>query len=719
MSHEKSQLNFWYIPFHGDHAWINYLKGAQVWTRTDGFALDPTLLNTDGYPNGASSEAIQTQIQVETLAQYSGNWVLKWTGTVAAAGFSFSSGGYVNVSGSLTNNTTRRCVFQLTSADASPRLAIFNIPAASTLTNIAIMREDEETRYDAGEIFGAKFLSVLQSGDFGKLRFLDWLNVNFSMETTWATRKPLNYITYGGCEMRANIYAGDLTLSANKNYTCSAPSSWPGLVDKAMVSFHPKNTTVGQLVTALSSGTSGKVRLTVASSTGFTTGDSVSVAYFGGSGAPNLNYICTVIDATHIDLNGTTWDAGMSADPSRSSVVLRYTLAVGGTTAKFVNLPGGNPIYDLGHRFVNGYIGQAVYDASLDCWCAFGGSGPAGGHVGLSNGVPPEIMVALCNKVNMAPWFNIPHLAMDPQTDYASSLATLCQSTLNPGLVPVFECGNEVWNTGFAATSYAISKGVALWSIPLAYGNPHEWYGKVVSTIGQTISSVYGADRTKYRMVCAWQTRNAFTFEFASRLTSDKYVTVNGGSAASNWATHCALANYFSSSYTDTAQETTWASEWLAGNSTVKAARIASYLAGCSSTVGGGGFPLPSAKERITTFVAAYPAYNGKVLFYEGGYSPDYVGNSQTVYDFRAATKASSLMVDILAAQYADMLDAGGQSPSMYMFSGAAQAWSVWDPDVYVTPEPPQWTAAKAFNAAAVDPVGSTTTRARPRIRLR
>ena len=441
------------------------------------------------------------------------------------------------------------------------------------------------------------------------------------------------------------------------------------------------------------------------------------MAYFVGDN-PNLNYICTVIDATHIDLDGTTWNSGM-APKAEASIVLRYTLAVGGTAAKFVNLPGGNPIYDLGHRFVNGYIAQAVYDASLDCWCTFGGSGPAGGHVGLSNGVPPEICIALCNKVNMSPWFHIPHLAMDPQTDYASSLATLCQSTLNPGLVPVFECGNEVWNTGFASTAYAIRKGIALWSIPLANGNPHEWYGKVVSTIGQTISSVYSADRTKYRMVCAWQTRNAFTFEFASRLTSDKYVTVNGGSAASNWATHCALANYFTSSYTDTAQETTWASEWLAGDATVKAARIASYLAGCYSTIGGGGFPLPSVKERVTTFIAAYPAYNGKVIFYEGGYSPDYVANSQTVYDFRAAAKASPLMADVITAQYADMLAAGAQSPSMYVFSGAAQAWPVWDPDIYVTPEPPQWTAAKAFNAAAAATTGVTAVPLMLTMRLR
>lgn len=40
-----------------------------------------------------------------------------------------------------------------------------------------------------------------------------------------------------------------------------------------------------------------------------------------------------------------------------------------------------------------------------------------------------------------------------------------------------------------------------------------------------------------------------------------------------------------------------------------------------------------------------------------------------------------------------------GAFPSMYQFAGASNDGSVLDASIYVTPDPPQWTAAATFNS--------------------
>ena len=60
-------------------------------------------------------------------------------------------------------------------------------------------------------------------------------------------------------------------------------------------------------VTGTASGTSSRVRLTVTSTTGWTTGDIKDVASVGGTTEANGTWTINVIDGTHIDLVGTTY----------------------------------------------------------------------------------------------------------------------------------------------------------------------------------------------------------------------------------------------------------------------------------------------------------------------------------------------------------------------------------------------------------------------------
>jgi hypothetical protein len=121
-----------------------------------------------------------------------------------------------------------------------------------------------------------------------------------------------------------------------------------------------------------------------------------------------------------------------------------------------------------------------------------------------------------------------------------------------------------------------------------------------------------------------------------------------------------------------------------------------------------------SATPRLTPLLAAGKLYRNKdgyqlrLTFYEGGYSPDYTSTAQ-INAFRAATKNSPELVKAMLGgtflngqtvngNYNDAA-ANGVFPSMYQFSGGNNAWSVLDPTIYVTPDPPQWQAAATYNS--------------------
>lgn len=65
-----------------------------------------------------------------------------------------------------------------------------------------------------------------------------------------------------------------------------------------------------------------------------------------------------------------------------------------------------------------------------------------GGKEGV-RGVPLEIMIALANKMNADPWFNLPHRADD---HFVEQYATYTEEHLKPGLKAYIEYTNEAWN---------------------------------------------------------------------------------------------------------------------------------------------------------------------------------------------------------------------------------------------------------------------------------
>lgn len=74
-------------------------------------------------------------------------------------------------------------------------------------------------------------------------------------------------------------------------------------------------------------------------------------------------------------------------------------------------------------------------------------------------GVPLEVMIDLCNRQKINPWFCMPHLADD---DYVRNFAKMVKDRLDPSLKVYVEYSNEVWNSTFQQTRYAQQKGQEL-----------------------------------------------------------------------------------------------------------------------------------------------------------------------------------------------------------------------------------------------------------------
>jgi hypothetical protein len=118
-------------------------------------------------------------------------------------------------------------------------------------------------------------------------------------------------------------------------------------------------------------------------------------------------------------------------------------------------------------------------------------------------GVPLEVMVDLCNRLKIAPWFCMPHAATD---DYVRRFAAQVKAALDPTLKVYLEYSNEVWNNIFQQHHYAMEKAKELRLGP----NERPWegaamfYARRAQEIFKIWEEAFGR-RDRLVRVIAWQ----------------------------------------------------------------------------------------------------------------------------------------------------------------------------------------------------------------------
>ena len=354
-----------------------------------------------------------------------------------------------------------------------------------------------------------------------------------------------------------------------------------------------------------------------------------------------------------------------------------------------------------------------VYDATLNAWIKQGADNSRG-SCGLDNGCPPELMVRLCAEVGAHPHFVAPALAIDPATDFMPSLAVYCRDNAPTWMIPRFEGPNELWNNagGFYQTHYANAKAKAYgWGV-----DPHNWYGKVMSVLGQIASIAYSGNRARYQVLCGVQTGTGTsagaTASSNARLASTKYLAQSAPAqspytktAASNWVTHICTAQYYTPSEYGTTQETADAALYAAADPNSQLAIATAYANTVNS--GTGAYTLSKVASWYVNWKIWAQGFGvNKMCGYEGGYSPDYTGGGKTPVDLlRAASKNAPSLSGFTTTNYNNFVSLSdtkftAEFPSCFQLSGRTPSQAAWSllEDIYQTPNPPQWNAIAAFN---------------------
>ncbi|WP_024343114.1 hypothetical protein [Bradyrhizobium japonicum] len=687
----KTQINFNFPSGNsGEYPFLNLLKSAGTWRYAAGNGMvDPRDHDANGYPTVIRNGGQYLVTYIPSQAARPGNYVVTWEGN----GTIYILTKNVPVSGSKTSTGgSGRYVFSTT--DSQVAIGIQSI-GSPRITNMKLYHIADEADVQAGKVFGAQFKARLRESNIAVYRFLNWQYGNSSNLTTWATRKPVGYVSYGGQELRASICAG-VTTNSGDDFAVSLGSGAP--TDKQTVTFkfnaskkYPKTSV-----------TFGAGSVIVWKAHGLSLNDPVG---FGGTTLPSPltpsgNYfVSNVIDADTIQIattpRGTT--LALSGTASGDCFANRQPTLSLNSTAKVPLKDQSGSTLGTSNSPLSGAWATAVYDGALGSWLLFGG-GPSTGEAGLSAGVPPEVCVQLCAEMGAHPYFVLPHLAADPLTDFSASLATYIRDKGPSWMIPRFEGCNELWNfaPGFYQTGYAINKACAYGWGP----DVHNWMGKVMSVMGQAVSKVYSNDRTKYHVVCGVQTVVFNALPKTSqdpRLTSAKYVA-SGGSPASNWVTHVCCAQYIAPTLyggsKPGAEEVALAAAYAAGDQTAPG----KYVAGLAS---GSGWANLSSVANYYNNIAKWAAGLGvkRMCGYEGGYSADYGSNAQ-VNALRAAGKNVAALQDYTTKNYKNFLAAGGEFPSCFQLGGGApsnNSWSVLE-DIHQTSAAPQWLAIAAFN---------------------
>lgn len=572
------------------------------------------------------------------------------------------------------------------------------------ITNMRVYHVDDEAALNAGEVFSSFFKNKLRSAGIGVIRSLGWGGYadgyNRNNTATWAMRKPQSYVFYDDYELRSGKYAGSTSLSGQAYTVGNTPDGFT-LTDKAyfhaltaqsypatQISFSNGSANIGWTSHGLSVNSRVVLSKNSADAAGTpATNFSFNVLYF----------VVSVPDPNTVTLSATQGGSAIVAGSAGSGIVMgnpQFTINANGTGAKWVLNENSSYITDNSNTrpVANTFQSLAtyIYDAGLDVYLKFGGDA-AYNSMGINNGVPPELQMRLAVEIGAHLWLPMPFLTQDPVTDYVPEVISMVKNY--PGaswMKPRFEPVNELWNGAapFYGTYYANVKAPLNW--PGVGANYMDWYGKVLSTLGQTAANIYGGVGglgTSYNVMLGIQTATGVgggTSGSDERANSSKYVaqaaagqslTWSGGTinytktAAKGWTSHVTPANYITPSEYGSGTETTRATNFAGVRF------VASITAGAMtvSQIDTSGGTLAIGKTIFGRGIAGGALQSGITI--TGGSAPNWTLSSAITLasdTFYAGTDMTQ------PGLYVDSLGGASAPYNLAYVNSAIVAWKSW-----------------------------------------
>ncbi|MTH64806.1 hypothetical protein [Paracoccus shanxieyensis] len=307
-------------------------------------------------------------------------------------------------------------------------------------------------------------------------------------------------------------------------------------------------------------------------------------------------------------------------------------------------------------------------------------------------GAPVEVMVRLANAIGAQPWFNIPHLA---QPEYIRRFSEYVQTYLSAGLRAHYEYSNEVWNSQFDQSLWAIEQARQLW--PGQGDGFMQIYAARSVEMARILDQVHAQNRATCVKVISththWQGLEWPVLE------APDWRADNPGRAAP----HAYFDAYAVSGYFDGGMDRD-----------DNVARVRALLAGPAERartalrdqILHGGWPESGRTIASLRAVWDYQAaiarkYRLNLIMYEGGthiIPPHEVQQDAALSEFYTRFNYSAEMGQIYQAAFREWTAAGGQGFNMFVECAGSSQYGFWGLQRFLGDENPRWAAAEAWN---------------------
>lgn len=390
-------------------------------------------------------------------------------------------------------------------------------------------------------------------------------------------------------------------------------------------------------------------------------------------------------------------------------------------------------------------MGTLTYNSILGGFCyQFGGQ---------NSSMPYELQIAFANRINAHCWLNFPAYFDDTSV---SAIAALTRANLKSSLSAYFEYGNEIWNFGFPATTWAVNVGAALGFPSGDNRRMFGWYGlRSREMMGLVTTAWSPRSSSQLNRVLAFQAFGDVAGTKSYRLEGADLASVaNGGQGNSTFVTYTGGANYRTSSQRpiDFCESLSYAT-YYSGAQCVPfdatyvsngASAIAGLLTAADDyAAGGAGIPTALAfldndiragtlsgsgaagdQTLLSLFSGAggagiYPSWNAVAVtysktvdLYEGGHeswypstdtcttlgiSTSYGGSAGKIANLVSAYKHTSAFQTLVADQITQFNASSKSTTWAWLILNGSTQWSTMQDDLY-TATFKSWDAQVAYN---------------------
>ena len=270
-------------------------------------------------------------------------------------------------------------------------------------------------------------------------------------------------------------------------------------------------------------------------------------------------------------------------------------------------------------------------------------------------GVPLEIMVDVSNTLKIDPWFTMPHLADDA---YISKFAEYVRDHLAPDRLVYIEYSNEVWNSMFEQSRYALEQGRKLKLSPHDYEAQLRFYSRRSVEVFRIWEKVFAGTSRLVRVMAShvandWVSHTILDYDAAYRETDA-----------------LAIAPYFGSYAGDPAE--------ASRIETMTPEALVSELQQRG---------LSEVRDWLTKQKVLSDKFGVDMIAYEGGQHLVGVGNAvnnERLASLFSAANNHPAMKDLYLAYLEDWKKAGGGLFTHYVNTATPSKWGFWGASEYM-----------------------------------